>query len=306
MEAPAISVKHLVKRYGVFTAVDDVSFDVPAGSIFAFLGTNGAGKTTTISCLTTITGASAGTIEVHGHAVGHADDLIRRDIGVVFQSSLLDPLLTVRENLRSRARFYNLGANTDARIAELVELIDLKAIVDKPYGTLSGGQKRRADIARALLHKPSILFLDEPTAGLDPQSRETVWQAVYGLQAKTGLTVFLTTHYMEETERADTVYVIDKGSIIAHGTPTDLRASYAKDILTLTLTQPAQLAKSLRSEGYHVTQKGDVCSVAVGSSQAALNILKRHEKQITDFEFRHGSMDDVFLQLTRSHEGAEA
>jgi multidrug/hemolysin transport system ATP-binding protein len=294
----AITVSHLVKRYGDFTAVDDISFEVPTGSVFAFLGTNGAGKTTTIGCLTTINTITSGQAIVNGRQIGREDAAIRRDIGVVFQSSLLDPLLTVRENLTSRAAFYSLGKKTAARIQELAKLIDLEKLLDKRYGTLSGGQKRRVDIARALLHNPSVLFLDEPTAGLDPKSREQVWQTIYGLQKSMGLTVFLTTHYMEETERADMVYVIDAGKVIAHGTPSDLRAHHSHDELRLTAVEPVKLAKSLTTEGLHFTESGNDFSVAVESSQAALALLKRYEKQITDFEFRHGSMDDVFLQLT--------
>lgn len=302
---PAISVSGLVKKYGGFAAVNDISFSVPAGSVFAFLGTNGAGKTTTIGCLTTINTVSSGEVYINGHKVGQDDAAIRQDIGVVFQASLLDPLLTVRENLQTRAQFYRLGNKTNARVAELAHLIGLEAILDKRYGTLSGGQKRRADIARALLHSPSILFLDEPTAGLDPQSREQVWQTVYGLQASTGLTVFLTTHYMEETERAGLVYVINAGKIIAHGSPTDLRAKHSKDELRVTAKNTAEVAKVLKAKKQHFTVEGKQFAVAVASSQAALDVLKSCEQHISDFEFRHGTMDDVFLQLTRGDIVAE-
>jgi len=297
----AITVKHLVKKYGNFTAVNDISFSVPAGSVFAFLGTNGAGKTTTIGCLTTTNKITAGEAHINGRQLGKDDAAIRREIGVVFQSSLLDPLLTVKENLQSRAQFYSLGAKTEARITELANLIDLGTILDKRYGTLSGGQKRRADIARALLHSPSILFLDEPTAGLDPQSRETVWQAVYDLQASAGLTVFLTTHYMEETERAGMVYVIDAGKVVANGTPTELRAHYSQDVLRLT-AKDGELAKLLKAGGHVFTSKGKEFVVGVDSSRSALEVLKKYEKHLADFEFRHGTMDDVFLKLTNAKE----
>lgn len=294
----AISVSNLSKKYGNHLAVDSISFEVSAGTVFAFLGTNGAGKTTTIGCLTTINKITAGEAYINGRRLGQEDAAIRRDIGVVFQSSLLDPLLTARENLASRAAFYGLGNKITARVGELAKLIDLEKILDKRYGTLSGGQKRRIDIARSLLHNPSVLFLDEPTAGLDPKSREQVWQTIYGLQKSMGLTVFLTTHYMEETERADMVYVIDAGKIIAHGTPNDLRARHSHDELRLTAAEPAKLVKSLTSEKLHFTESGNEFLVAIESSQAALALLKRYEKQISDFEFRHGTMDDVFLQLT--------
>lgn len=296
---PAISVSHLVKKYGDFIAVNDISFTVPVGSVFAFLGTNGAGKTTTIGCLTTTNDVSSGEIFINGRQIGRDDAAIRQDIGVVFQASLLDPLLTIRENLQIRAQFYKLGKKTDARIAELAELIGLEAILDKRYGPLSGGQKRRADIARALLHEPSILFLDEPTAGLDPQSREKVWQTIDGLQTSIGLTVFLTTHYMEETERAGLVYVINEGKIIAQGAPADLRAKHSKDELRLTAKDEAKVAALLKAHKQHYTVEGGHFMVAVESSTIALNVLKDCEHYISDFEFRHGTMDDVFLQLTR-------
>ncbi len=301
----AISVNKLVKKYGNFTAVKGISFEVPAGSVFAFLGTNGAGKTTTIGCLTTINAISGGEALINGRKLGQDDAAIRRDIGVVFQASLLDPLLTIRENLQSRAQFYGLGKKTNDRIAELSKLIGLDAILEKRYGTLSGGQKRRADIARALIHNPSILFLDEPTAGLDPQSREKVWQTIYGLQASQGLTVFLTTHYMEETERANLVYVVDAGEIIASGSPTDLRAQYSKDELRLTAKKPAELTKALTAQKLHYTLADNTFTVAVDSSMIALAVLKKYESHISDFEFRHGTMDDVFLKLTRNSDTTE-
>lgn len=300
---PAINVSHLVKKYGDFTAVNDISFAVPAGSVFAFLGTNGAGKTTTIGCLTTTNEITSGSVTINGRRVGRDDAAIRHDIGVVFQQSLLDPLLTVRENLESRARFYKLGAQIQPRIAELAKLISLESILDQRYGRLSGGQKRRADIARALLHNPRILFLDEPTAGLDPKSREQVWQTIDDLQKRIGLTVFLTTHYMEETERADMVYVIDVGNIIAHGTPAELRAAHSHDELLLVAPHAAAataIAKALTKQTYAYNKKGKELRVAVDSSRTALALLKEHEAHIQDFEFRHGSMDDVFLQLTDS------
>ncbi|MGI8484799.1 MAG: ABC transporter ATP-binding protein [Thermomicrobiales bacterium] len=239
--ATAIRVDHLVKRYGSVTAVNDISFEVATGSLFAFLGANGAGKSTTINCLNTRLRADGGELEVSGHRAGKDDDAIRRTIGVVFQNALLDPLLTVRENLLVRGQFYGITKGGKARVNELASLVNLTSFLDRRYGKLSGGQKRRADIARALIHAPSLLFLDEPTAGLDPASRETVWTAIANLRQESGLTVFLTTHYMEETERADNVCVIDTGKIVAQGTPTELRAKYAHDELSLTLQRPDQI-----------------------------------------------------------------
>lgn len=294
----AISVKNLQKNYGNVKAVNDISFEVKQGSVFAFLGTNGAGKSTTISCLTTTTGPSHGEITINGKLIGRDDSQIREDIGVVFQSSLLDPTLTVRENLTYRASFYKLGKKTHERIKNLSELIDLDAFIDQPYGPLSGGQKRRADIARALLHNPSILFLDEPTAGLDPKSREQVWQTIYQLQASIDLTVFLTTHYMEETERADDVYVINKGVKIASGSPQTLRATFSRNELRIEAPDANAFTKLLMKDGvdHEVRQGGFI--IATKDSASALHILKKYEGEYVDFEFRHGNMDDVFLSLT--------
>ena len=294
----AIKVKNLQKKYGNVSAVNDISFEVKRGSVFAFLGTNGAGKSTTISCLTTTTAPTNGEIIINGKVIGKDDNHIREDIGVVFQSSLLDPTLTVRENLEYRATFYGLGKKSAERIKELSGLIDLGSFIDRPYGPLSGGQKRRADIARALLHNPSILFLDEPTAGLDPKSREQVWQTIYQLQTSIGLTVFLTTHYMEETERADDVYVINKGKKIACGTPQTLRASFSQNELRVVASDGARLEKRLKADGVAYELRQDAYIIATPDSVSAFQILKKYEGEYTDFEFRHGNMDDVFLALT--------
>lgn len=277
--APTI-VRGLTKRYGDVTAVDDVSFEVPPGDVFAFLGTNGAGKSTTIGALTTVIEPDAGTIRVAGHDVRTEGDAVRRSIGVVFQDSLLDAALTVRENLTVRARPY-LGSTAliRERIESLTDLIDLGGFLDRRYGRLSGGQRRRADIARALLHDPEIVFLDEPTTGLDPASRQAVWHTVHELRERIGLTVFLTTHYLEETEEADRVCIIDRGRIIAEGTPDDLRARYSSSILTL------------------VTAAGTE-RLSVADAAEARGILAARGDGILDFEFRHGRMDDVFLALT--------
>lgn len=277
--APTI-VRGLTKRYGDVTAVDDVSFEVPPGDVFGFLGTNGAGKSTTIGALTTVIEPDAGTISVAGHDVRTEGDAVRRSIGVVFQDSLLDAALTVRENLTVRARPY-LGSTAliRERIESLTDLIDLGGFLDRRYGRLSGGQRRRADIARALLHDPEIVFLDEPTTGLDPASRQAMWHTIHELRERVGLTVFLTTHYLEETEEADRVCIIDRGRIIAEGTPDDLRARYSSSILTL------------------VTAAGTE-RLSVADAAEARGILAARGDGILDFEFRHGRMDDVFLALT--------
>jgi multidrug/hemolysin transport system ATP-binding protein len=298
-----IRVRDLSKSYGQVRAVNDVSFDVDDGAIFAFLGTNGAGKSTTISCVTTVLAADAGTIDVGGHRVGSDDEAVRRTVGVVFQSSLLDPELSVRENLDVRASFYGIG-RTDRRdrLTRLAPKIGLDGILDRRYGTLSGGQKRRADIARALVHEPAVLFLDEPTAGLDPQSREQVWDTIHALRDEVGLTVFLTTHYMHETERADQVVIIDAGELVASGTPAGLRQQHSSSVLTITPRDSAAILATCAGRSLTCVESQGLLAVHVDSSETARELLRLHDADIVDFEFRHGTMDDVFLALT-SHGG---
>lgn len=297
----AIEVEGLVKSYRAVRAVDGVSFSVADGELFAFLGANGAGKSTTIGCLTTLLAADAGHLRVAGHDVHSQAERVRRAIGVVFQNSLMDDGLTVRENLRLRATLSRVPrARHTERVRELSALVDLDAFLDRPYGRLSGGQRRRADIARALLHDPDILFLDEPTAGLDPSSRVAVWRALERLRRDHGLTVFLTTHYMEETEEADSVCIIDAGHIVARGTPTELRARHSRSLLTITTSEPAALLALADVAGALPEVDGPVVRIPVVDAAAARRILAAHGDRVRDFEFRHGRMDDVFLALTGS------
>jgi putative multidrug ABC transporter ATP-binding protein len=303
-----ITVERLTKKYGQNTAVDDLSFYVEDGSLFAFLGTNGAAKSTTISCMTTLLEFESGRIAVDGKEVGRRDSEIRADIGIVFQQSLLDPRLTVRENLESRALFYSVSSS---HVNELIELIEMGDFQGRPYGVLSGGEKRRVDIARALLNKPSMLFLDEPTTGLDPQSREQVWSVISQLRTGRGLTVLLTTHYMAETENADRVLVIDHGHSVAEGTPFELRARYSTPHLSISIDHDDQslsvvdrvhaLVPGVRVKMQEV---GGAVHLAVPDSTAALRVLDAVRPHLADFEFRQGSMDDVFLALTAQKEEA--
>ncbi|SDH37042.1 ABC transporter ATP-binding protein [Microbacterium pygmaeum] len=304
----AIDVEGLTKRYRAVTAVDDLSFSVPDGVAFAFLGANGAGKSTTINCLTTVLPFDAGSVRVAGHDVIRDGERVRGRIGVVFQDSVLDPMLTVRENLRLRATIARVSRKrADTRIAELAEMISLGAFLDRRYGKLSGGQRRRVDIARALVHEPDIIFLDEPTAGLDPASRAVVWSTIHGLREQTGLTVFLTTHYMEETEEVDRVCIIDRGRIVADGTPADLRAAHSTSVLTITSADPAALLRLAQRLGGSARTAGEQVVIDVGDAELARLILAEHGTLVRDFEFRHGRMDDVFLALTgRSGEDATA
>ncbi len=294
----SIRVESLTKSFGSLRAVDNLSFEVESGSVFAFLGTNGAGKTTTISCLTTLLQADSGEIELNGLTVGKDDRQIRSQIGVVFQDSILDPLLTVGENLKTKAAFYEVEG-AEKRIAYLAELIDIGEFIHRRYGLLSGGQKRRADIARALLHSPALLFLDEPTAGLDPQSRENVWNTVHQLRTELGLTLFLTTHYMEETENANRVLVIDHGRAIAEGSPAELRSKYSSTSLTVIAKQPADVAADAKAMGLKCElNDAGVAKINAKDSLQALELLKSLGSAVEDFELRHGNMDDVFLNLT--------
>ncbi|MDR1213421.1 MAG: ATP-binding cassette domain-containing protein [Propionibacteriaceae bacterium] len=300
-----ITVENLTKTYGDFKAVDDLSFMIEDGSLFAFLGTNGAGKTTTLSCLTTLLEPDAGRIAINGHLVGRDDHVIRTQIGIVFQESLLDPELTVRENLALRAVIYG---GEPGRIAELAELVDLKGFIDRRYGLLSGGEKRRVDIARALFHEPATLFLDEPTTGLDPASREQVWEAITGLRETLGLTVLLTTHYMHETEAADYVLVIDHGRKLASGTPMALRAAHSKPRLTIKLTADnrelvlASLAQ--HAPEAEIWEEGGAVQAELAGSGPARAIIRDLGEALGDFQFVQGSMDDVFLNLTSQREAA--
>ena len=302
-ETTAITVSGLTKRYKDVVAVDDVSFDVASGSVFAFLGTNGAGKSTTIGCVTTVLPFDSGEIAVDGHDVRRDSEPVRQQIGVVFQDSMLDNQLTARENLATRARFYTSDRSAiAARIAELSQLIGLGDFVDRRYGKLSGGQRRRVDIARALLHSPSILFLDEPTAGLDPASRAIVWSTIHDLRDRHGLTVFLTTHYMEETEEADLVSIIDRGKVIAQGTPAQLRSKHSHSVLTVTTRNRPGLDALAAASGLTIADRGETAEIRVRDAAVARALLAGHGDDVLDFEFRHGRMDDVFLALTgREH-----
>ncbi|WP_293954925.1 ABC transporter ATP-binding protein [uncultured Corynebacterium sp.] len=285
--AAVLKVKNLVKKYGNNTAVDSLSFDVEKGSIFAFLGENGAGKTTTISCLTGIIDPTSGDIDIVGEGSP------AQSIGVVFQQSVLDPLLTARENLEMRARLY--PGVTKERIDDLINRIDITDFEHRRYGLLSGGEKRRTDIARALLHDPVLLILDEPSSGLDPRSRHQVWETINSLRDDSGLTVFLTTHYMEETELADDVLIIEGGQQVASGTPMELRARYSPTQLILRSDAPVELAEQLRGQDPIID--GDRVRIVVndGLEAARLAVSLEH---VLDVEIRHGSMDQVFLALT--------
>ena len=298
-----LDVKHLEKKYGRgekgIQAVNDISFSVKKGSLFAFLGPNGAGKSTTINIIATLVAKTGGTVEVDGFDLDKEEGRIRDSIGIVFQESRLDGLLTVEENLYSRGALYKMGKKeVDQRIENIDGFLSIKELLDRPYGRLSGGQKRKADIARALIHYPKILILDEPTTGLDPKTRLQVWEAIKDIQKNQGITIFLTTHYMEEVSMADDVVIIDRGKIVARGTPTMLKTKYSSDVLKVVPHDKEKYIEYLKKRGlsYHVY--ADVINIPLKSSKRALEILMETEDMIETFEVIKGNMDDVFLAIT--------
>ena len=294
-------VQKLRKKYENFYAVDGISFSVHRGSLFAFLGQNGAGKSTTINIICSILRKDSGKIYVDGLDLDRHSYLIKREIGIVFQNSVLDKELSPRENLTIRAGFYNIrGEVWKERLKKLVEMLELSSFLDRPVGKLSGGQKRRVDIARAMVHEPKILILDEPTTGLDPQTRISVWNLINELREKTGMTVFLTTHYMEEAEKATDVVIMDKGRIIAQGTPTELKNRYSGDYVILHSPNDERLEQLLKESGlsYRYNEDGQCYLLLVSSAKEAIDFLKNNEEHIHDFEVKKGDMDDVFLNIT--------
>lgn len=292
-----IEVEHLEKSYAGIRAVCDVSFAVEKGKMFSFLGVNGAGKSTTVNILCTLLQKDAGSVRVGGYDLDAQPNHIRPLLGVVFQGSLLDELLTVRENLTVRAACYGIrGKQWKERLARLDELLCLKDLLDRPFGKLSGGQRRRADIARGLVNEPELLFLDEPTTGLDPQTRRAVWETVERLRRETGMTVFLTTHYMEEAEGADRVVILDGGKIAADGTPAALKDRYSSCRLRL-YGEEAPLAAALSAAGLSFVREGEALCAQIKDGAAARAFLAANPG-ISDFEFLKGSMDDVFLSVT--------
>ena len=292
---PIIEIDHLNKSFGDIRAVNDLSFQVRPGELFAFLGVNGAGKSTTISILCGLLRQDSGAVRVCGAEVDRAGGALSRRLGVVFQSSVLDQALTVRDNLSSRAALYGIsGKALKERLNALSEMLDLKPLMNRTVGRLSGGQRRRIDIARALLHSPEILILDEPTTGLDPQTRKMIWDAVRSLREKENLTVFLTTHYMEEAADADYVVILDAGKIAAEGTPLQLKNAYTGDFVTLYHADEA----AVRALGYPVEVLPDALRVAVPDTRAVTELIVQNPAMFSDYEVVKGRMDDVFLDAT--------
>ncbi len=296
---PIIQVEHFSKKYGDLTAVDDISFTVDEGSIFAFLGPNGAGKSTTINTLCTILEKTEGTLTINGHDVSRERSLVRKDIGIVFQDPTLDTQMTVEENLRYHCSFYKVPKNeVQERIAFALDLVELTQWRRAAVGSLSGGMKRRAEIARGLVHDPKVLFLDEPTTGLDPQTRANVWEYIQRLQKQKNMTIFLTTHYMDEAEVCSKVVIIDHGKIVAHDTPEDLKRQYTGTEVDVVCTQAGPLEATLREREVSYRKDGSKLVFHTKEAPAALEILSAHRGEIMDFEVKNGTLNEVFLAIT--------
>ena len=297
-----IEIKGLNKSYGSVKAVQDLSFVVKKGELFAFLGVNGAGKSTTISMICGQLKKDSGSITVCGKDVEKDFDSISRRIGVVFQSSALDQKLSVKDNLRSRAALYGItGKKFEKRMKELAELLQFGDFMNRPLEKLSGGQKRRIDIARALLHEPEILILDEPTTGLDPQTRRLLWGVVDGLRKEKGLTVFLTTHYMEEAADADYIIILDSGKIAAEGTPLELKNKYAGDYVTLYGCDE----EKIKGFGLEYETIRDAVRIKVDNTAKVTELILSKPELFTDYEVTKGKIDDVFLKVTGRKPGEE-
>ena len=319
-----IKANSLTKRYKELVAVDHISFEVMKGTMIGFLGVNGAGKSTTINMMTTVLKPDEGGCKICGYTLGKEDMAIREKIGIVYQQNCLDDMLTVRENLITRGVIHKVSKQeADSRLKELTTILKMEEILDRRYSKLSGGQKRRAEIAAALMHEPEILFLDEPTTGLDPATRLDVWNAIEDIRENKKMTVFLTTHYMEEAAVADNIIVIDHGQIKATGTPVELKERFAKDKIKLYIDEAdkERILRELDSEGKGSSRDG-ASGIAEGCGNLTLTnfgiemevestlkapmilsrICEKYEGLILGTEIILGNMDDVFLNITESLE----
>ena len=293
-----IEIEHLEKSFKEIKAVNDLSFSVREGELFAFLGVNGAGKSTTINIISGILKKDGGKVCVCGEDIDSHPERVKGKIGIVFQNSVLDKRLSAYDNLKSRAAMYGIfGDVFKARLAELDSLLGLKEILKRPLNKLSGGQKRRIDIARALIPNPELLILDEPTTGLDPQTRIMVWKVIEKLRKERGMTVFLTTHYMEESAVADYVVILDGGKKVADGTPHDLKNRYATDLIRFykNLDEAEKLFAPL---GHKIRRERDFLEVELKGTDQIAGFISQHTELFEDFEVLKGNMDNVFLKVT--------
>ena len=290
-----IKIDNLTKTYGSLKAVDNLSFEIRKGELFAFLGVNGAGKSTTINIICGQLKKDEGTVIIDELNLDDNLANIKKKIGVVFQASILDPQLTVKDNLEIKASLYGLSRKEiKFRVGELAEILDFKSYLNRPLAKLSGGQKRRIDIARALLNKPDILILDEPTTGLDPQTRKMIWAVITKLRKENNMTVLLTTHYMEEASEADYVVIIDQGKMVAHGTPLDLKNKYVGDYMLIYNVKEEDVKKL----GLPYINIPNGYKIEVNDTLEATNLIVNNRELFVDYELIKGKMDDVFLKVT--------
>lgn len=294
-----VEVKNFTKKFGDFKAVDDISFTVEEGSIFAFLGPNGAGKSTTINTLCTIINKSEGTLKINGNEVSDHKDKVRNEIGIVFQDSTLDSKLSIEENLKFHCDFYRVPKNeVKERIDFVLELVNLQEWRKAPVGSLSGGMKRRVEIARGLVHYPKVLFLDEPTTGLDPQTRANIWDYIYKLQKQKNITIFLTTHYMDEAEICDSVAIMDHGKIVAYDSPYNLKKQYTSNITKIRTTEPEALKSYLDENSMKYKFADGLFKIYSNDIGTVLDTAEAFKASIIDFETSKGTLNDVFLAIT--------
>lgn len=299
-----LQIEHLSNSYGDLKAVDDISLKVKKGSLFSFLGMNGAGKSTTINIICSILKKDSGKIYVNGYDLDKDVNKIKEEIGIVFQNSVLDNDLTVYQNLKVRASFYGFSKKEEKeKINNIVNLLQLNDILDKPINKLSGGQKRRVDIARSMIHNPKLLILDEPTTGLDPKTRLMVWNLINEIRNKTGMNVFLTTHYMEEAEESTYIVIMNRGKIISEGTPLELKNKYTSDYIKAYLDKNEQLEELLNKDKiqYSYFVENNFYKIYIKNSELSVELLNKYKDYIKDFEILKGDMDDVFLNAINGY-----
>lgn len=294
-----IKVEHLRKDFKDIKAVDDISFQVQKGQLYGFLGVNGAGKTTTINILCTLLRKNNGEATICGYRLGEEDRAIRNKIGVVFQENSLDDRLTIKENLIIRASLYEKSTKIILEnLYRVTDILGLGGYLNRRFSKLSGGQKRRCEIAKALMNTPEILFLDEPTTGLDPQTRQNVWDSIEALRKELGMTVFLTTHYMEEAAKAQSIAIMDAGKIVVEGSPHQLKQQYASDIVKLVPNNKESVIGFLSEHNYRFEQRTNHIRVYIPDSLYGLDLLNQIKEYISSFELIQGTMDDVFINIT--------
>ena len=290
-----IEINNLYKSFGDVKAVQDLSFCVKEGELFAFLGVNGAGKSTTINIICGQLAKDSGTVVIDDKPLEEDVNTTKTKLGVVFQNSVLDKALSVKDNLRSRAALYGItGAEFTKRLEELSKMLSFEDLLKRTLGKLSGGQLRRIDIARALLHRPKILILDEPTTGLDPQTRKIIWNVIDKLRRDENMTVFLTTHYMEEAADADYVVILDSGRLVAKGTPLELKNKYTGDFITIYNVEE----ETVKALGAKYEPIKNAFRLSVPNTAAATKLIVENSEVFKDFEITKGKMDDVFLTVT--------